>query len=416
MKKLYIILLVAAALWSSVPAICCTSVIISSRATADGRPLMFKNRDTGELNNRVEYFVGPKFTFIGLVNSPSEGGEVWTGTNSAGFSIMNTASYNIKDDDVPDSKMDREGEVMYKALGICENLSDFEKLLDTLPRPMGVEANFGVIDAHGGAAYYEVNNHSWVKFDVNEEPSGYRVVTNFSTSGRYEEYEGYERYLTASEIMAEIRADESAWSQISHKDIVNRFSRSYRHKLLGMDYERDWDYLTANTSFSGVAVDQDFIPRKSTSASVIVEGVAPGENPLYTVMWTLIGHPSTSVSIPLIVADGDRLPSYIKRTEESQNCKICDTAMSIKANHIFTFDISNGSHYFRIDNILKGTDGRSSLQQCCRNVESKINSSFDELHAKWITGSVTDQQFYASYEKLVAKYFDMYLDGFNTYL
>ena len=93
----------------------CTSVIVSSRATANGRPLMFKNRDTGELNNRIEYFKGKKFDFIGLVNSPSEGGEVWTGTNEAGFSIMNTASYNIKDDDVPDSQMDREGIIMYEA-------------------------------------------------------------------------------------------------------------------------------------------------------------------------------------------------------------------------------------------------------------------------------------------------------------
>ena len=37
----------------SVQAFCCTSVIISGNARADGRPVMYKHRDTGELNNRL---------------------------------------------------------------------------------------------------------------------------------------------------------------------------------------------------------------------------------------------------------------------------------------------------------------------------------------------------------------------------
>jgi hypothetical protein len=73
---------------------------------------MFKHRDTGELNNRVAYFSGPKYAFIGLVNAPMLSGEVWAGMNEAGFSIMNTASYNLRGDSL-DCSMDREGELMY---------------------------------------------------------------------------------------------------------------------------------------------------------------------------------------------------------------------------------------------------------------------------------------------------------------
>lgn len=87
----------------SFKAFCCTSVIISGGVRADGRPVMLKHRDTGELNNRMEWFQGPGYSFIGLVNSPSRGGEVWSGVNSAGFCIMNTATYDLKDDDVPAS-------------------------------------------------------------------------------------------------------------------------------------------------------------------------------------------------------------------------------------------------------------------------------------------------------------------------
>ena len=103
-------------------AISCTSAIFTGKVTKDGRPLLLKHRDTGELNNRIEYFQGPKYGFLALVDSPSKGGVAWSGSNNAGFSIINTASYNLKDDDVPSSMMDREGELMYKALGVCKNI------------------------------------------------------------------------------------------------------------------------------------------------------------------------------------------------------------------------------------------------------------------------------------------------------
>ena len=132
MKKLYYIILLFAGLFYGIASFACTSVIISASKTASGRPLMLKNRDTGNLENRIEYFQGAIYNFIGLVNSDSEGGEVWAGTNSAGFCIMNTASYNLKDDDVPESLMDREGSLMFRALGVCATTKDFENCLDNI--------------------------------------------------------------------------------------------------------------------------------------------------------------------------------------------------------------------------------------------------------------------------------------------
>ena len=95
----------------------CTSIIISSKATPDGRPLMWKHRDTGTPYNCIGYFDGGRYAYIGLVNSDDADGAIWTGTNEAGFSIMNTASFNLKDDDV--KEMDREGYFMRDALKVC---------------------------------------------------------------------------------------------------------------------------------------------------------------------------------------------------------------------------------------------------------------------------------------------------------
>ena len=124
MKKIFSLsLLLIAALFSTLEADACTSAIFTGKATPDGRPLLWKHRDTGELNNRIEYFPagnGRKYGFIGLVNSDVQDGEVWTGTNEAGFSIMNTASYNLQVEKADFE--DQEGVVMYQALATCRIL------------------------------------------------------------------------------------------------------------------------------------------------------------------------------------------------------------------------------------------------------------------------------------------------------
>ncbi|MDP3441231.1 MAG: hypothetical protein Q8T08_00080, partial [Ignavibacteria bacterium] len=212
----------------------CTSAIITGKITADGRPLLWKHRDTGEDNNRIQYFKGEKYNFIALVNSPDEGGIVWMGTNDAGFSIMNTASYNLKDDKI--KEMDKEGEIMFEALSVCKNINEFEEFLKNHKKPLRVEANFGVIDAEGGAAYFETNNTKYVKVDANDQriaPEGYLIYTNYSYSGRFNEGMGYIRYQTASEIFS----PQAVFMNITPQWIFDNLSRSYYHSLMGIDYK-----------------------------------------------------------------------------------------------------------------------------------------------------------------------------------
>ena len=89
---------------------------------------------------------------------------------------MNTASYNLKDDDIKGDGS--RGKLDAKSLEkSVKTVQDFEHFLDTLPRPMRVEANFGVIDAYGGAAYYETNNERYYKKDANDPNLGAWKVT-----------------------------------------------------------------------------------------------------------------------------------------------------------------------------------------------------------------------------------------------
>ena len=400
----------AAGLFCFTSSFACTTVIISGKKTVSGKPLMLKNRDTDNIENRIAYFQGAVYNFIGLVNSDSDLDEVWAGTNTAGFCIMNAASYNLKDDDVPESLMDREGSLMFRALGICSTLKDFESFLDNISKPRGVEANFGVIDAQGGAAYYEVDNYGWVKYDVNEIPEGYRVVTNFSESGRKEDYKGYERWMTASDIMKEMAAEaEGGLMDIGPHDILYGFSRSYRSSMTGMDWLNDYHNIKKNSNFNGIIVDQDLIPRRSTSAAIIFEGVKSGEDPLHTVMWTTLGYPCSTVTVPLLVGDSDMLPSFMKSSSSSRDAWMNEISLKIKENSIFRFKQSNGSAYLDMNNVL-------SLMHNCLVVESKLEGGWQNLYGKWVSGSLDFKEFKEDYMSFCNDYFEAYLNEFASFI
>lgn len=399
MKKLFLLLAVLCCFSADV--FCCTSAIITGKLTPDGRPLMWKHRDTGQENNRIQYFKGEKYSFLALMDSPVTANEVWTGINSAGFCIMNTASYNLKDDDVKESDMDKEGEVMYKALSTCRTLKDFEKLLDQLKRPMGVEANFGVIDAEGGAAYYEVNNRSWTKVDVNDPkvaPQGYLIYTNHSYTGRLDEGMGYIRYTTANEIF---RNRLAAAASITPAWIFSNLSRSFRHSLLGMDLVKDG--IAAQGS--GWFIDQDFIPRKSSSASIVMQGVKPGENPINTVMWTMLGYPPVSVAVPLFIAAGENQPGAMLKTSASMNAPMCDMALQLKKN-VFPIVRGNGNKYFNFS-LLYNAEG-TGYMQVLAPVEKQVLSDgcklAEELRQKGYDKARFDNYYEKAFESITAAY------------
>ncbi|MDE6340463.1 MAG: C45 family peptidase [Muribaculaceae bacterium] len=268
----------------------CTSAIISAEINPYGRPILWKHRDTSTVDNKVE-FVAEKpgeFSYVALFNAgDNELKEAWMGMNEAGFAVMNTASYNIKDDKVPDRDMDKEGLVMTIALKKCRSVDDFATLLDTLPRPMGVEANFGVIDATGNGAYFETNNHSYVRFDLKDAENGVLVRTNYSHSGRPNEGYGFIREDNACHLLAPYIERKAVTPEV----LTEELSRTFYHDGKHRDYTLD---------HPAKVLDEDFIPRYKSTATVAIEGCRPVKDLLQVspefvkkeyVMWTGLGYP-----------------------------------------------------------------------------------------------------------------------------
>lgn len=342
MKKT--ILSVMLACVAVVDAAACTSAIISGSLTADGRPILWKHRDTSDLNNKVERIdAAGKIPYVALFNSSDkECKEVWMGMNDAGFAIMNTASYNLKNDTV--SVMDKEGAVMAIALGKCRTVDDFACLLDTLPKPLGVEANFGVIDAYGNAAYFETDNWRYARFDVGD----YLIRTNYSDSGRKGEGYGYVRRRTAEHLLAPYLASASVTPAV----MTEVLSRSYYHSLIGKDFETDTVEWTT---------DNDFIPRRISSASVAIQGVGTPEKIKDMVMWTVLGYPPCGVVSPVRV---DSVPLDLRADPATGNASACDKANELK-KQVFSFTYDNGKNYINLKALFK-PDGTGISQQCRR--------------------------------------------------
>lgn len=310
----------------------CTSAIVSAAKSATGRPILWKNRDTGAENNflaRVEP-TDTTYGFIGLYNAgDSTLKEAWMGMNDVGFAIMNTASYNLAPDTA--SFKDQEGVVMAAALACCRTVADFEQLLTEWPRPMGVQANFGVIDACGGAAYFETDDYEWTRFDVADDSRGYIVRTNFSVTGRAGEGFGYIRYNAAEHLIEQA-------TEIVPQLFVDGLSCSYYHGLTGHDYLAEGEHYVA---------DRDFIPRDITTASIAIEGVnSPDETDLMT-MWVALGYPPCA---PTYRVAGRDIPAQLAPSGAGYRSEACDESMRLR-DAARPFVGGSGPNYLDLDKI-----------------------------------------------------------------
>lgn len=303
-------------------ALACTTAVVSGRFTKSGRPMLWKLRDTEEYRNHMRRFESPLGFYIGLMNdSDTEGESIWGGHNSHGFGIMNSASFNVNENDSVDIE-NQEGITMKKALAECRNLADFELLLDNLPKPMGLASHFGVIDAEGGAAFYEVNNFTWTKFDANTDPSGYVLRTNYSMTGTEDVGYGYVRYACATTLFEPLKEGE-----LTVLKVGTDFSRSMYHGLLGIDYKMlaEADQLPSKSGFIDT---DDLIARYGTSSMILIEGVQPSEDPALTTSWVQIGIPYVSPLIP--VWTWAEIPSELQLPAESKPQTMAQIAMDLK--------------------------------------------------------------------------------------
>lgn len=355
----------------------CTTAIVSGKCTPDGRPILFKNRDTGSTQNRLVYVTGEAYDYIGVVDaSDTLATHIWQGVNSAGFAVMNSLSYNINFGDTTRVRDKDNGTFMKIALESCATLADFERLLDTSPKPLGVEANFGVIDAHGGAAYYETGHYGYTKMDANDPsvaPYGYIIRTNYSFTGPIDKGHGYIRFKTAEQLIYEAVATNGVTPRFFLRDV----SRSLSHSLTGADLSFD---PPENADRKHFVHFEDYIPRFTTASSTVVHGVKQGEPSELTTMWTILGFPLSSVAVPVWVAAGEKLPETAGTDPETGRSPLCMLSFELK-KRCFPVERGSGSKYLDLAYVIN-REGTGTMQ-LLKPVEEDILRETGERLDRW---------------------------------
>ena len=376
----------------------CTTFLISGKSTPDGKPILYKNRDTDKLQNALVSFSDGKYKYVGLVDcSETSKNMVWGGYNETGFAIINSAAYN---NNIGDSTklIDREGVVMKLALQNCRTLEDFEQLLLSLPKPLGVDANFGVIDAAGGAAYYETGNFRFIKYDANDPavaPDGILIRTNYSHSADPAKGYGFCRYNTAKIALNKAFAEKD----LSPQHLFNAVSRNLTHSLTGTDLTTD---LPSNKDIPSYKFFTDYIPRFSTASVVMIIGAQDQTHAGETMMWTILGFPLTSVAVPVWISADNRLPASVKMGENQQS-PLCNFALKLKEN-CFPLHYGNGKNYINLA-VVVNKQNTGYLQQL-QPVENEIFSKAEKLTSEFEKGKKSDKmitEFYVWLDKYLQK-------------
>lgn len=277
----------------------CTVGVACGRATADGRPLLWKNRDARERDNVVLALADGRIPYFGLCNAGNSDA-VWGGANVAGFCIVNAVSRDLPEgsDQGPAN-----GAFIKLALQQCETVAQFEELLratDTSGRR--TRANFGVIDAQGAAAFFEAGHACFRRFDAEGAASGVLLRTNFSVTGGGDR--GRERLARAEELCAAPAA-----RRLTPRFLLQQLLRDVKAPP------------SASAGGKGRLDVRETIHRQNTVAALVLHGVKAGEDAKWTTMWAVLGQPLFAMAVPLWPAAGV-VPRSLSGDPKSSLCDL----------------------------------------------------------------------------------------------
>ena len=263
-RPLFTIILV---LLASLEALGCTVMIVAASATKDGRPLLFKNRDSSSaymVEMRVEDGNGFKHMAQYALSDGSWMGP-WGGFNEEGFCIVNTLSYNFSGAELASMN----SQIIDMALRQCKTTADFEQLIDGQSKPIDVKANYGVIDAQQHAAFAS-------------DQLDWRYI--LQTLPRYLMHcNGTNLYTTAP----------ATWNEETKTDI------------------------------------DGYIPRHSSTNAMLMQGVKDNESPLLTTCWAMVGPPIATAAVPLFLTPNSILPQKVMAN--GGNAWLCEKGQQLKA-------------------------------------------------------------------------------------
>jgi hypothetical protein len=191
---------------------------------------------------------------------------------------------------------------MKLALQTCATVDDFEALLArSNSGGRDVSANFGVIDAKGGAATFETGKKGYVRFDAsaaNDGAKGLLVRSNYSRSGGNDAGSGFLREARGVGLLGPL----AAAGKLDARAILEAAARDVTNPAIGS---------TGLDAGPPLVYTADSICRLDTVAAVVLEAPAAGEGPEAAAMWVVPSLPVTGAAVPVFPAAA-AVPAFLR--------------------------------------------------------------------------------------------------------
>ena len=295
MKRLTLLLFLLSAF--SFDSLACTSAVVAPQRSSEGVPLLWKHRDNAKYTNtRIEYIADGTYAYTAVVpNNEKYAKGVYAGINEKGLGIISTATKNLPESTPEEYKActlrRMRGGAMWNGLRECATIDEFEELLKTTKRSRRSHSNYGVGDATGAVAYFEVWDIGYRRYDVSESGNdGFDVRSNFSHAGNPEKVGASKRRYDL--IIKEMAAHKGGFAP---QDFIG-YSRSYNSIKYGDVLDLKKRYYCSNHT----------VPRASTVGSFVI--VCDGKNPRMLVM---NGHSVSSLAVPVYVRAKENIPECV---------------------------------------------------------------------------------------------------------
>jgi len=267
----------------------CTIGVASGTVTVDGRPLLWKVRDTSSnYREHVSYQATSPYSYLAVHGI---GELIYMGLNEAGLATGNSSVFSpgsgnsnsaaqrhiLQNDDSVDGV--REELTLKVEQGLCN-----------------ATGCFPFIDALGHAVIFEVSRSNWIlEYDAlapgreDQGVAGFVVRANEfhqQLDGTDDISIGYGRYESGTYNVAGLIRENALSVQaiIQGSDGPNQGCEFVRY---------------------GPGRILESISRPTNRSTIVVHGVAPGEDPALATMWVILGHSNYGIAVPVWVSVSD---------------------------------------------------------------------------------------------------------------
>ena len=302
----------------------CTCGVVAGKASFDGRPFSWKNRDWDFQHQGVCFESGGTYKFIGLGDN---GTSTMMGLNSEGLALGNSTV-----SDLSVSSGDNKG-VMDWLLENCSTVDECRTAFDEATRGVADHYNNGtsghpsftlpIIGREGKAIYVEVGSQTKVQDENNDLVPAYF---------EYDPLDCGPDFVRKCEVVA--RANNTHKNSGGHDDATtggNRYyeARDHLHNAVIRDGIFDSNPLdnTGVTLAEMFAVSRYGNPgyddcncRDMTLCTMIAHGINSGEDPKIAVMWSAVYKPDYVPYVPMWVELGinGEIPSRVDRGNDAE--------------------------------------------------------------------------------------------------